>query len=189
MSEVVDGRRAVGTRNAEAILDAAVRVLGADPHAGMAEIAAAAGVGRATLYRHHESRERLIEALFAHVADVLRDALAILADDALEPEAALARYVEAQLALRDRYRVVLAPLVTPEHVGRGAEIMLGPVREWVARAAAAGLVDGDLAPTWLVASLRAQVKAAGEELDAGRLRRDDAAALIVRAVLRGAAPA
>lgn len=183
-----DGRRAVGARNAEAILEAAVRVLGADPSAGMGEIAAAAGVGRATLYRHYDSREHLIEALLAHVGEINRAHLdELAADDGGEPEAALLRFVEQRLALRDQYHV-LAPFVTPAHGAKGTETMRAPVAAWMRRAVAAGLVADDVEPAWLVASLRAQIRAAGEELDAGRLARAAAAGLVVRAVLHGAGP-
>ena len=53
-------------RTAAAILDAAAHVL-AERGAGanMAEVAAASGVSRATLYRYYPSREALLEALAA----------------------------------------------------------------------------------------------------------------------------
>ena len=69
---VVDGRRAVGDRNRVAILEAAIGVLGAQPDAGIAEVAAAAGVGRATVYRHFAAREELIEALRLHASEEAR---------------------------------------------------------------------------------------------------------------------
>ena len=68
----VDGRRAVGDRNRDAILEAAIGVLAAQPEAGVAEVAAAAGVGRATVYRHFASREELIDALRLHAGEEAR---------------------------------------------------------------------------------------------------------------------
>ncbi|MYB34208.1 MAG: helix-turn-helix transcriptional regulator, partial [Gammaproteobacteria bacterium] len=46
-----------------AIIDAAVGVLARNPDASLATIAEAAGVGRATLYRHFPGRNDLIDAI------------------------------------------------------------------------------------------------------------------------------
>ncbi|MBJ7329795.1 MAG: TetR/AcrR family transcriptional regulator [Solirubrobacteraceae bacterium] len=68
-------------RNREAILDAAALVLGRDPDASADEIAAQAGVNRATLYRHFATREALIAAMRDEASERGRALLA----DALEP--------------------------------------------------------------------------------------------------------
>src|SRR3712207_6414778 len=54
--------RADAMASRERILDAATTLLG-DRRVSMAEIAAAAGVGRSTLYRHFATRQALEEAL------------------------------------------------------------------------------------------------------------------------------
>ena len=52
-------------RNIESILEAAAVALAEDPDASMADIAAAARVGRVTLYGHFASRRELVEATVA----------------------------------------------------------------------------------------------------------------------------
>src|SRR5271154_7070494 len=69
-------------RTATAILDAAAQVLSEHgSRANMADVAAAAGVSRATLYRYYPHREALLDAL---ATEALADAATRLADAGLE---------------------------------------------------------------------------------------------------------
>jgi AcrR family transcriptional regulator len=71
-------RRLDARRNLEAIVDAARRTFSADPHASMQQVAAAAGLHRATVHRHFASRDELVDALrrraFEESLGALRDA-------------------------------------------------------------------------------------------------------------------
>lgn len=51
------------SRSRTALLNAGIEALTRNPDATLSEIAQAAGVGRATLYRHFETREQLLVAL------------------------------------------------------------------------------------------------------------------------------
>ena len=95
-------------RVAAAILDVAADLLarGGEPPS-MADIAEAAGVARATLYRYFPTRERLLEALAATAFD---DAITRLAQADLDtvpvPEA-IARLVRLVAAAGSKYAAVI----------------------------------------------------------------------------------
>lgn len=99
-------KRADAQRNIEAILDAALDCLGRSPDAPVGEIAAAAGLGRVTLYGHFPSRAQLIDAAFAKA---IEDGEAALdgVDLSGEPRKALGRLVESSWMLVDRFRSLL----------------------------------------------------------------------------------
>ena len=98
------GRRADATRNREAVLDHAARLLSRDPAAGMAEIAAESRIGRATLYRHFPTREVLIDAILARALDDVENALAASRLGEGPASEALTRLIAALFEMSDRYR-------------------------------------------------------------------------------------
>jgi len=63
------GRRADAAHNAERVLVTAIGLLQTDPEASLEEIAAAAQVSRATVYRHFGSRAQLVEAARRRAAE------------------------------------------------------------------------------------------------------------------------
>ena len=86
--------RADAQRNVDALLDAALAVFAASGvDAPVREIAARAGVGVGTVYRHFPQRSDLIVAVFQHQVDACADAAAVLAA-AHPPGAALALWMQ-----------------------------------------------------------------------------------------------
>ncbi|GAB2736821.1 hypothetical protein GCM10027174_07300 [Salinifilum aidingensis] len=75
--------RADAERTAQAVLEAAERVLSADPTATMERIAEAAGVARTTVHRRFASREALVDAMVGWAARRFSGAV-----DAARPESA-----------------------------------------------------------------------------------------------------
>ncbi|GAA2808534.1 TetR/AcrR family transcriptional regulator [Crossiella cryophila] len=68
-------RRADAERTVQAILEAAERVLSADPSASMEQIATAAGVARTTVHRRFATRDVLIDELTAWAAQRFGEAV------------------------------------------------------------------------------------------------------------------
>lgn len=181
------GKRADARRNAAAILDAAADCLAGDPDASVGEIAAAAGVGRATLYGHFPSRAELVEAAFARIVEHAERSLSAL-DLTGDPRDALARLVAAswQLVARSAALLTAAQHELPAAAVRAHHREpLDRVRALIARGRAAGVFRDDLPEPWLVAVFYHTVHGAAAELAAGRLAAHDAARVIT-ATLHGA---
>jgi TetR/AcrR family transcriptional regulator, mexCD-oprJ operon repressor len=101
---------AIQDRVAEAILDAAASLLarGGEPP-GMNDVAAAAGVARATLYRHFPTREQLLQALTATAHDAIASRLVEADLDAVPVPEAIARITRLVAATGSKYAAIIGP--------------------------------------------------------------------------------
>jgi AcrR family transcriptional regulator len=105
--QIVPGASAAYQRTHEAILDAATRVLSEHgAGASMQDVAAEAGVGRATLYRHARSREELVAALQLRAIDRLVERLGDARLGEQEPRDALERVVHVLIGLASEFRFI-----------------------------------------------------------------------------------
>ena len=95
-------------RSRRALLDAGVHALLQNPQASLSQIAQHAGVGRATLYRHFETREQLIQALAIESLEMTEQAMAPIKRQGLTGLKAIEAMFEAILPLANRYRFILS---------------------------------------------------------------------------------
>lgn len=181
------GRRADAERNREIVLDHTGGLLAEDPAIGMAEIAAAASIGRATLYRHFPTREDLIAAVAARAVDETEQAILDSRLDEGTATQALQRLIIALLEIGDRYRFLIADAAERTDEQRAAHIeRLGaPLFALVERGQASGELSRSLSPSWMLAVLGAVVSTAVREIAAGRLKRDEAPELVTATLMRG----
>jgi TetR/AcrR family transcriptional regulator, mexCD-oprJ operon repressor len=178
-------RRADARRNVAAILAAATECLASDPDTSMAEIAAAAGVGRMTLYGHFNTRAELLDAVIAHAlaaAHTTLDAVDVSGD----PRAALGRLVAASWLVVDQLGQVLAAAqreLPAERIHQAHNPVLGRVQALVEQGRAAGTFRTDLPLPWLVNLAMTVMHAAAAEVSAGRLASGQAPAIIAGTLL------
>src|SRR6266581_3933233 len=161
---------------AAAILDAAAHALAEHgSSANMAEVAAASGVSRATLYRYYPSRETLLEALAARA---LTDAGSRIADAGLErcpvPEA-IERIVRALLAVGDRYAVLLREQVEPDPAETD-RLVAAPMRAVFARGVESGFFRPDVPVDVLLELFGGALIAALKLIERGQLGFEEASA-------------
>ena len=170
------------------MLDRAARLLSEDPAAGMAEIAAESGVGRATLYRHFPTRERLIEAITARAIDEVEKAIAASRLDEGTAGEALQRLIAALLEVGDRYRFLLVQdtlQATGEQRRDIEERLRGPLLALFERGSSAGEFSRSLSPVWMTAAFGAVCAAALHEVAIGHLDQADAEAMVAATLLHG----
>ncbi|TWD74781.1 TetR family transcriptional regulator [Kribbella amoyensis] len=184
------GKRADAQRNIAAILDAAVSTLGRTPEASVSEIAKAAGVGRVTLYGHFPNRTDLVDAAFAHAIEEGERALGQVDLDG-DPRAALSRLIASSWHLVDRFRSLLLAAQSVLPASRIRELHAEPaarVERLVERGRHQGVFRTDLPTSWLVGVMHSVMHSAADEINAGRVDTDDAAAFITATVLASFTP-
>lgn len=184
-------QRADARRNVTAILDAATQCLARDPETSIAGIAAAAGVGRITLYGHFSTRAELVDAVVAGTiehADAILDATDTGGGD---PADALARLVAASWQLVHQFSNILlaAHRELPAERIRGLhDPILRRVQSLIGRGQRAGIFRTDLPEHWLTTTAFSLMHAAAEDAAAGRIEAADAAQLITATLLAAFTP-
>jgi len=183
-------QRADARRNIAAILDAATEGLARDPEISIAGIAAAAGVGRITLYGHFKTRADLVDAVLARTVE-RADAILDATDTSGDPAQALARLVASSWQIVHQFRNILlaAQRELPAERIRGVhDRILRRIQSLITRGQQAGAFRRDLPQQWLITTAYSLMHAAAEDTTAGRLDPGDAARLITATLLAAFAP-
>jgi AcrR family transcriptional regulator len=175
--------RADATRNLERVVSTGARLLAGDPSASIADIAAAAGVDRRTVYRRFASREELLAAVYQARYDAVEQAI----DAAWLREApvavALHLYVEGVIAVNRTWPVETSRLLAEETIRERRRRLTGEVDLFLRRATDEGLLRSDLPPGWVGKLLPPLMRNAADELP--DLSAGQAADVVVETLLRG----
>ena len=140
-------------RVSAAILEAAAAVLAErGEQASMADVASAAGMARATVYRYFPNREALFEALGRLAVEEAGERLrAGRLEEVAVPEA-FQRAVRALVAVGDPFVVVSRERARPDSAEFERRVA-SPLRKLIERAQSLGEVRDDLPASWLMESL------------------------------------
>jgi TetR/AcrR family transcriptional repressor of mexCD-oprJ operon len=181
-------RRADAARNIDRILESAIHIFAIDPGAGMNEVAAHAGVGRATLYRHFPSREDLMAAIKAQARDEAVTAVERCPVDDRPALDCIESIVREVIELGDRYRFISSWRADGEADREPRERIAAALRAAVDRGQRRGEITRSVPPEWAVTVIRSLMLAALEELSEGTMSDRDAERLVKRIVRQGLAP-
>jgi TetR/AcrR family transcriptional repressor of mexCD-oprJ operon len=176
---VSTGRRDARRRE---ILVAAAGVLAARDDAGMAEVAAAVGVARGTLYRYFQTRESLLRALEVAANEEAGRRLAEANLEQVPVEEGLARVTRALVGVGEHFIVLLRERRPPEP---GFTAPLGALIE---RGRDGGQIRSDVPVACLVESLLVLVGACVRTGQAAGMGSEDISSTALRLFLTGARP-
>ncbi|MEV6844609.1 TetR/AcrR family transcriptional regulator [Actinoplanes sp. NPDC051411] len=181
-------RRTDADRSRGAVLDAAIALLGRRPDASIEDIASAAGVVRQTVYAHFPSRSALVGAVLERLTAETAAGLAALDLTTPPADEALRRWLRATWNIIDSYPVLLSPVIAEAAPAAEENERHEPVTaqliELIRRGRRTGVFDTSSPESWAVAAVIALGHAAGQEVAAGRMSRDDAGAAYRDGVMR-----
>lgn len=176
-------------RNRRAVLDAAAELLSRDAGASLADVAAAAGVGRTTVHRYFATRDALLHALADEALDTVAAAIKAARLDAAQDTAtaALQRVIEQLVELGPYLRILNSdPFIfdSPTLNSRWYEVF-EPVAAIVRRGQDAGQLRAELPVDWVVDLLGGAVITAWDSVHNGRLAARLAPQLVATSLLAG----
>lgn len=177
-------RQALQQRVAAAILDGAARMFALQgEQASMNDVAAAAGVARATVYRYFPNRQALFDELAQAAVSDADERLASARIDEVAPDEGIARAVRALVDVGDSFVLLARQRVRsdPERFERG---IIRPLRQLFERGQAAGDIRDDIPSARLTESLIGLI--AGVMVSIPPLGKEDVLATITGLFLDGA---
>ena len=154
--------------NAERILAAVQRLWADDASPSMDQIAAEAGVGVATVYRHFPNRAALESAAFGRI---FAEELLPLVEDTEDEDADLLDVVTRFVAVISRYTPVLGEVGVSQVTDEALDDLAEPFVELLHRGQERGLLRGDLEPLDIYWLLRMAVLGLNSPVSSASVRR------------------
>ena len=185
MNSKTDRRK---TRSRRALLDASVELFLMNPGASLSDVAQHAGVGRATLYRHFESREALIRELVLESLELTRSVMQPVLEAALDARETLERGLPEIMTVADRFHFLLSLW---SHVDDDAEVntVYQQQLDWlwnlIERGKREGVIDTSLPTIWIVSLIDCAVYSGWWVVQSGELTAEEAGRHAAHTLFRG----
>jgi AcrR family transcriptional regulator len=176
-------------RTRRAILDAGVQVLSQQSGASLAEVAAAAGVGRTTMHRYFPERADLLAGISADLLERIAAATERARPDAGPAVAALERLCQAYFALGDGLLLTMnEPYLFTEPAWHEESESDRALLRLVERGHTDGTIDPALSSEWVQTVLWSLLYAAWMHARDSDVPEHDALALCLRTLRKAVAP-
>ncbi len=161
-----------------AIEEAGIEVLLRNPEASMSEIALVAGVGRATLYRHFESREILVQTLARKCLEETDELVEPIKAQGLRGRRAIEASIDVLIPMANRFRFLMslkAIAANDPAINLIYKRQLGELSELVNQAQSDGEISSTLSNEWVVSMFDAILNSAWQLIEQGKVAPGDAA--------------
>ncbi len=172
----------------KAIIEAGINVLMGNSSASFADIASAAGIGRATMYRHFETREALIQKIAKTCLEEVETALEPTED--LRGRIALETVIKVLVPLGDRFHFLtnLWSLVDQdEELEQINAQQISDLNLLIEGAKATGDISNKLPTIWVSAFFESTLYAAWVLIESGQIPIDDAIQFACYSFFKGCA--
>ena len=169
------------------LIELATATLARDATAPMSAIAAAAGVGRATLHRYFPRREDLLREIALEAIRKTHEVVAPVYADARSALDALERTIHAIVPLGGSYHFLTteASVNQDPAVAAAYERQTVGMRELTDMLKAEGSLAADVPTAWFVAAFDGLIYAAWKAVAEGDIAPNDAGALVFRTLIEG----
>lgn len=174
-------------RTREKVLNLAMQVLAKNPTASLDEIAGAAEVGRATLFRYFKSRKQLLHELVVEADRKLENATKPIIERKLNARETLEEFVKVLVPLGASFHFLNSEHIHAE--GSGIEDLyrnqLGRIKELAIRLRAEKVVAAEIPLAWIAAVLDNLIYTAWVTVLEGNIAPNDAPGLVLFSFLNG----
>lgn len=178
------------TKTQQTLLQTLTPVLAYNPGAALSEVAAQAGVGRATLYRHFASRDALVKAIAMDAIAAFDQATAEVQAQNLNAGDALLAFLQKVIPLGDRFHflAVEPTAYTDPGVATAYARQMQELNAFITTLKQEGFIAPDVPTAWVATAIDSLIWSAWSTVQAGEVAPNDAAALAYRTLIQGLAP-
>lgn len=177
-------------RTREKVLNLAMHVLAKNPKASLNEIAEAAEVGRATLFRYFKSRKQLVSELIVEADTQLETATKPIIEKNLNARDTLEAFVKVLVPLGASFHFLNFNQIYAEDSGIDDlyRNQLMRLRDLATRLRAEKVVSSEIPLAWVAAVLDNLIYTAWETVMEGDIAPNDAPGLVLISFLNGFSP-